>query len=198
MPTNMPDMDMLALAGMTKAGLRDIDSTSVGSSPHADKINIRAMAGMDGSSSPAHSVRGLARGPARGPATPSLLDSFDFVDKPTSRPMGQVSMEGDALPDRPIDLAQIPESLGDNVDSMLAYVANDPTPPPIPHDSPNIEASATPKVPELTPDMDFDLFQFTILKEIIAKLDNSIASVETCLDDLKSRRDHINNLIAGE
>ena len=188
MPTNMPDMDMLALAGMTKASLRDIDSTSVGGSPHADKINIRAMAGIDGPLGPAHATRG--------PATPRLLNSFDFIEEPKSRPMGRVSMDGETLPNRPIDFAHVPEAMQDNMEHMLAHVSGgdgngQPSTPPV--QQPTISST----VPQLTPDMDFDLFQFTILKEIVDKLDISITSVETCLDDLKSRRDHINNLIAG-
>ena len=184
MPNNSPDMDLLALAGMTKAGLRNVDSTSVGSSPHADKINIRAMAGMDNP----------RRVPQRSNG-PSLLNSFDFIEEPKSRPMGQVSMEGDQLPDRPIDFAHVPEAMQDNVEHMLAHVTgNDDTQPVQYAEPPTVNT----QVPELSPDFDFDLFQFTILKEIVAKLDISIASVTGCLDELKTRRDHIQNLIAGD
>ena len=174
-----PDMDLLALAGMTKAGLRDIDKTSVGSTPHADKINLRQMAGMD------RSKRGNGN-------TPNMLKGLDFIDAPKSRPLGQVSMEGDALPpppNRPVDFVPIPADLETNVMGMLEHADSEVVSTP--------EKVANP-ISNVTPDMDFDLFQFTILKEIVSTLNINIDSMENSLETLKSKRDMIMALIKGE
>lgn len=180
MPNSSPDMDLLALAGMTKAGLRDLDQNSMGSNSHADKIDMDAMAGVN-------------RQPRRTQSPmPNLIDNRNFIEMPKSRPMGQVSFDGEPLPDRPIDFARVPADIQENVDHLLAHVKQ-PEVAPVGVPSPPVQNVQTP-----TPDMDFDLFQFTILKEIIGNLDVSIKTIEDTLNGLKNRRCEIMKLVTGD
>ena len=176
-------MDLLALAGATKTGLRDIDQTSMGGTPHADKIDIRAMAGVGNRPRQMTGNR------------PNLLNNMDFVEMPKSRPLGQVSMEGDSLPDRPVDFARIPESIQGNVDHLLEHVSQNE--PPSNVERPNEPISVSEPTPQLSPNMDFDLFQFTMLKELVTNLNSTIDSIEKSLDGLKIKRDDIMKVLKG-
>ena len=182
MSKQRPDMELLALAGMTKAGLKNIDSTSVGGgSPHADKIDMRDLAGMNNK----NRMKGR---------TPNILKSMDFIDMPKSRPLGQVSMEGENLPppqERPVDFMPIPTDMQNNVEQILERAdssANIPPNAPIPEPKPITIDSNT----------DFDLFQFAILKDIVSTLNVNIDTMEDSLDKLKGKRDMIMKLIKGE
>ena len=73
---------------------------------HADRIDLRKMAGMD----TPRQMNGKA---------PNLLAGMDFIDMPKSKPLGQVDMNGMELPDlppqRPVEFAEIPDSIQSNV-----------------------------------------------------------------------------------
>ena len=49
-----------------------------------------------------------------------------------------------------------------------------------------------------TPEMDFDLFQFTMLKDMIKNLDISIESMEGAIKHLTDKRDMLIGLLKGE
>lgn len=183
MSDTRPDMDLLALAGATKTGLRDIDQNSMGGSPHADKIDINAMAGV-------HNRPRTVSG-----NRPNLLNNMDFVEMPKSRPLGQVSMEGQPLPERPVDFARIPESIQGNVDHLLEHVSHEEVPSESDrHSAPTNEPIPT---PQLDPDMNLDLFQFSVVKELVNNLDSTIGSIEETLNNLKTKRDEIMNILKG-
>lgn len=187
MDNNRPDMDLLALAGMTKSSLMHVDSTSVGASPHADQIDIKRMAGVNNPN-----VNNNNKSNVR-----SIIDTSNFIEMPTSRPMGQVSFDGESLPDRvppPIDDRSV-GGMEANIEHMMSNIGYDTQPP---HAEQPQVAPVAPVAPELPPKMDFDLFQFTILKEIVASLDDAITTVTDTLNGLQNKRDAINNLILGD
>jgi hypothetical protein len=177
---NKPDMDLLALAGVTKAGLRDIDGTSVGGTPHADKINLRQMAGME---KPRQTTGNR----------PNLINNMDFIEMPKSRPMGQVDMDGMNLPDmpqeRPVDFAPIPEGLQEHVQSQFENLQDD---------TPIRRVDKPAPVVTPSPEMDFDLFQFSMIKDMIKNLDISIVAMGGAMEELTSKRDMLMDLIKGE
>lgn len=134
---------------------------------------------------------------------PNILKSLDFVDMPVSRPLGQVDFDGGELPplpkERRPDFAPVPESMTDMVMSKLENLDAPPTPiaPSTPH-APVIENINSVEVPTEIPEMDFDLFQFSTLKEIVSKLDIGIKALESSLNELTSKRDMIAKLIKGD
>ena len=77
---------------------------------------------------------------------------------PKSRPLGQVDKDGMDLPalpqERPVEFAQIPESIQDNVRDQLEHLNDDP------RQTRTVEAEVV--VP--SPELDFDLFQFSMIK----------------------------------
>lgn len=187
MPNNKPDLDLIALAGLTKAGLRGIDSSSVGGNAHADKINLREMAGLD-------KRREMQQ------RRPNLLRGMDFLEEPKSRPLGQVDFDGTPLPDmppeRPVEFMPIPADLQQHVMGQLEHLDDDPRQTRVNEEIPTQQPSET--IPQPTPDMDFDLFQFTMLKDMVKNLDVSISSMEDAINNLKAKRDMLMNLIKGK
>lgn len=183
--SNKPDLDLLALAGLTKAGLKDISNSSMGSNAHADKIDLRKIAGLD----TPRQMNGQR---------PNLLKGMDFVEMPKSKPLGQVDMNGMELPDlppqRPVEFAPIPESIQSNVMDQLEHI-NESTPEPLLHEMPP-NAPVEPVV-QPSPEMDFDLFQFSMIKDMIKNLDISIGSMESAIKHLTDKRDMLIGLIKG-
>jgi hypothetical protein len=185
-----PDLDLLALAGMTKAGLKDISSSSMGSNAHADKIDLRKIAGLDAP----RKMNGKA---------PNLLAGMDFVEMPKSRPLGQVDMDGMELPDlpqvpeqRPVEFADIPDSIRANVMNQLEHLNDDPRQrSEVP---PQTAQAPEPEVVQPSPEMDFDLFQFSMIKDMIKNLDVSIDAMEGAIKHLTDKRDMLMGLIKGE
>lgn len=178
MPDVKPDMDLLALAGFTKQGLREVDSSSVGGSPHADKIDIKELAGL---STPMK--KGMAGG--------GMLSGLDFLEMPKSNPSGRVDMDGVELPPVPTattpEFMPVPEEMRDRVYHDAAYInpTTDPT------------QAKEDKLPQLTTD-GFDLFQHAIVKQILKHLDDTIATMDKSLTALKKKRKHIVSLLIGD
>ena len=154
---------------------------------------------------------------------PNLLRNMDFVEMPVSRPMGQVDMDGMNLPEmpkeRPVDFANVPEALTDSVMAQMGNMTDDPRetrtdehPPqqpdqryagkmpsepqpqlrygdPVPQHEPVLQPS---------PEMDFDLFQFSMIKDMIKNLDVSLEAMEGAIKHLTDKRDMLLGLIKGK
>lgn len=179
MAQNKPDMDLLALGGLIKSGLRDIDGSRVGGSDstNSDKIDMKQLAGIKPKN--------------RGGERPNMLKGLDFIEAPKSRPLGAVDMDG-APVERNVDFMPIPEDLQENVQQQLEMLADEPV---APQSTPRVQPTAVQPAPE---GFDFDLFQFSTLKEIIKNLDSSIGSVEDVLSQLKNKREMIFKMIDGD
>lgn len=198
MPHEKPDMDLLALAALTKGDLRGIDQVSTGGNSRADKIDIQKLAGV-APQRPQSQQRGYQQPqpqrhpvqPQRGPVQPNILKGFDFLEMPKSRPLGQVDMDGLDLPPMPlnnkIEFAPIPEDIRDNVLHHAETVDRNPY----------AHHNNTPIAKVPTVDMDFDLFQYTMLKDMIDKLDISIKSMVEATEHLKEKREMIMTAIRG-
>jgi hypothetical protein len=179
-----PDLDLLALAGHTKASLKQLNSDSMGGNPHADRIDLRELAtGGRGVNHTGQQTKG-----------PNLLKSFDFITPPKSKPLGQVSMDGYELPSKPppkpVDFVDVPDDL---LSSVL-------------HEADNKNVNIEPQIPQpqdsndisnLNENFDFDLFQFTTIKEIISELDAGIATLNKSIKSLTRKRDKLKDLISN-
>lgn len=185
MPDNT-DLDLLQLAGMTKAGLKGISNSSMGSNAHADRIDLRKMAGLD------------TRTRQMDTSKPNLLAGMDFVEMPKSRPLGQVDMNGMDLPDlpsqRPVEFAEIPDDIKSNVMDHLEHLNDDPRQDRVSVQNTETDNSVVPPSPE----MDFDLFQFSMIKDMIKNLNVSIDAMDGAIKHLTDKRDMLMNLIKGE
>lgn len=201
---------MLALAALTKGDLKDVDDNSMGGNSHADKIDIRKLAGVtpetgrtpqqggqrynpNGQTYPPNQQPMRNTAPAK---APNILGGFDFIDMPTSRPLGQVDMDGAKLPDmppvpqgQPIEFAPIPESIRENVQHQVETLDQNPYLP---------EPRKSESAPIPTPDMDFDLFQYTMLQDMVKNLDVSIQAMEGAMIILKDKRDMIVSAMKGD
>lgn len=138
---------------------------------------------------------------------PNLLRSMDFIEMPKSRPMGQVDVNsGMDLPplpqERPVDFVPVPSELQQNVMKQIDALDPDAN-PETPMDRPHQEQMRFPEpqpetpVPMPTPEMDFDLFQFTMIKDMIKNLDISIQAMEGAMKNLTNKRDTLIELLKG-
>lgn len=143
------------------------------------------------------------------PRKPNLLRSMDFIEMPKSRPMGQVDINsGMDLPplpqERPVDFVPIPDELQQNVMQQIDALDPDKN-PETPIDRPHQEEmrfpEATPETPVPvsvpTPETDFDLFQFTMIKDMIKNLNISIEAMEGAMKNLTDKRDMLIGLLKG-
>jgi hypothetical protein len=151
---------------------------------------------------------------------PNLLRNMDFVEMPKSTPMGQFDMDGMDLPnmpkERPVDFANVPDALTDSVMAQMGNMNEDPRQtrtdehPPVGFPEPPPQHPAqqqmrygdpipqNPQVPQPTPEMDFDLFQFSMIKEMLKNLDVSIYAMEGAIKNLTDKRDMLLGLIQGK
>jgi hypothetical protein len=210
MSQEQADREMLALAALTKSDLRDVDQNSMGGNLHADKIDIRKLAGVEpktggnpqqggqryNPNNQSYPPNNQPRPVGGTPKTPNMLSGFDFIDMPKSRPLGQVDMDGQELPDmpeipqnQPIEFAPIPESIRENVQHQVENLDQNPYLP---------ETVANKAVPIPTPDMDFDLFQYTMLQDMVKNLDVSIQAMEGAMIILKDKRSMIVSAMKGD
>jgi len=152
----------------------------VGSNAHADKINLREMAGVD----KPRKMQGKA---------PNLLRGMDFIDMPKSKPLGQVDMDGMELPEmpqeRPVDFAPVPQELQQHVQSQLENLNDNPR-------ERTVEPSAP--IPTPSPEMDFDLFQFSMISDMIKKFDISIKAMDSAMAEMVQNRQMLIELIKGD
>ena len=186
MPNDNIDIEVLALAGITNSELKHVNGSMVGGSGRkTDNIDLRQLAGMD---------------TPKNQQTPNILRGLDFVQPPKSTPLGMFDTEGNPVA-RPIapkmPPTQAPKSMEESTLHQLELiddvsperkepvaVVNEPVNIPSQNIIPNIN-------------FDFDLFQFSTLKEIIKSLDDTIETTENALLQLKSKKDLILKMIGG-
>jgi hypothetical protein len=179
-----PDLDLLALAGHTKASLKQLNSESMGGNAHADRINLKELAmGHKTPNQPNRSQKG-----------PDLLKSFDFITPPKSKPLGQVTMDGIEIPPErqlnPTNFVEIPSDL---LTSVLHQADNDEN--PIIENHPQLNTQSD--ISNLNENFDFDLFQFTAIKDIIKELDANINTLNKSVKSLTIKRDKLKGLISN-
>lgn len=186
MPERKPiDKELLALAGLTKAGLRDIDAAIVGgNSRSADQIDLRKVAGIDKGRNTPQRHR------------PNLLKGLDFIEPPKSRPLGAVAMDGSPIREK-IDFMPIPEDMNKNVHHQLELISKEEVTPEKQVPMVGQEAPVVAPVSSSNGNFDFDLFQYSILRDILKNLDSSIDSVEESLLQLRNKKELILKMIKG-
>jgi len=136
------------------------------------------------------------------PKRPNFLRSIDFITMPKSTPLGQVDinsgMDFPQLPqERPVDFVPVPTELQDNI--MRQINALDPDKNHNTYiDVPRQQEQPSPEPQMPSTEMDFDLFQFTMIKDMIKQLDISIDSMESAIKHLTDKRDALVGLIKGD
>lgn len=186
MPNDKIDIEVLALAGITNSELKHINGSMVGGSGRkTDNIDLRQLAGMNA---------------PKTQQTPNILWGSDFIQPPKSTPLGMFDNEGTpvARPVAPkIPSTQAPKSMEESTLHQLALIddvsSERNSPVAVVNEPVNIPShNITPNI-----NFDFDLFQFSTLKEIIKSLDDTIETAENTLLQLKSKKDLILKIIKG-